>query len=167
MKTIYLVRHAKSSWNDPSLKDIDRPLRKRGVKDAGKMADFLLSERVHPDLIISSHATRALSTARIFARALHYHAGRIRIDERIYDDLEDSFGEILRQVNEKFEDLMIFGHDPSMTSLLNRLASKRYEKIPTSGVARIDFRVREWAAVTKGRGKLGYLRFPKNTGRNP
>lgn len=160
MKTILLVRHAKSSWNDADISDIDRPLKRSGVKDAIEVSEKLKAKKVIPDLLITSPAVRAMTTALIFARTLKYHFGRIVINEMAYDFSKDALLPLLRNTDDKYDVVMLVGHDPALTYLLNDLAGKAYEKMPTSSVAKINFTVKQWQKIAPRKGKLIFIKSP-------
>ena len=161
MKTLLLVRHAKSSWNDADISDIDRPLKRSGVKDAIEVSGKLKVLRISPDIIITSPAVRAVTTALIFARTLKYHYNRIALDEVVYDFSKEALLPLLRNIDDKYDSAMLVGHDPAFTHLLNDLTGKTFEKMPTSCVAKISFRVKHWHKIMPGNGRLVFLESPK------
>jgi len=161
MKTLLLVRHAKSSWNNSEISDIDRPLKGSGVKNAIAVSEKLKSLHIAPDIIISSPAVRAMTTALIFARVLKYQYNRIDINEIAYDFSKDALLPLLRNIDDKYDVAMLVGHDPALTMLLNDLTGKELEKIPTSSVAEIKFRVKHWQKIMPGNGRLLFLESPK------
>ncbi len=161
MKTLLLVRHAKSSWNDADISDIDRPLKRSGVKNAIEVSEKLNSLRVSPDIIITSPAVRAMTTALIFARTLKYHYNRIVINEIVYDFSKDALLPLLRNIDDNYDVAMLVGHDPAFTYLLNDLTGKAFEKMPTSSVAKINFRVKHWQKIMPKNGRLVFFESPK------
>lgn len=161
MKTLLLVRHAKSSWSDADISDIDRPLKRSGVKNAIEVSEKLKSLKISPDIIITSPAVRAMATALIFARILKYHYNRIIINEIVYDFSKEALLPLLRNLDDKYDSAMLVGHDPALTYLLNDLTGKAFEKTPTSSVAKISFRVKCWEKIMPGNGKLVFLESPK------
>jgi phosphohistidine phosphatase len=166
MKTLLLVRHAKSSWNDADISDIDRPLKRSGVKDAIEVSEKLKSLKISPDILITSPAVRAMTTALIFARTLNYQYNRIVINEMVYDFSKDTLLPLLRNIDDKYDVAMLVGHDPAFTYLLNDLTGKAFEKMSTATVAKINFGVKHWQKITSGKGKLLFLESPekeKNT----
>lgn len=149
MKTLYLVRHAKSSRDAPMLPDKDRPLNDRGKRDAPRMAKQLAKRDVKPDLILSSPARRALTTAELFAKNLNYKVNDIVIDKRLYATSPEGLLEVIREYGDKPKRVMLFGHNPELTELAHRLSRKltdipardqatRYQRegIPRTGAAR-------------------------------
>lgn len=160
MKTLLLVRHAKSSWNDADISDMDRPLKRSGVKDALEVSEKLKALKCVPDSIITSPAVRAMTTALIFARTLSYNYNRIVINEMVYDFSKDALLPLLRNLDDKYDVVMLVGHDPALTYLLNDLTGKAFEKMPTSSAAKINFGVKHWQKITPGKGKLLFLESP-------
>ena len=161
MKTLLLVRHAKSSWNDADISDIDRPLKRSGVKDAIEVSEKLRSLKISPDILITSPAVRGITTALIFARTLKYHFNRIVINEIVYDFSKDALLPLLRNMDDKYDVAMLVGHDPAFTYLLNDLTGKALEKMPTSSVAKINFKIEKWKEIKTKSGKLSFLKSPK------
>ena len=146
MKTLYLVRHAKSSKDDPSLADRDRPLDERGERDAPKMGQRLAQRGVKPDLILSSPAARALATAQPIAKALGYKLGDIALNERLYASEADALLGVICALDNKLDSVMLVGHNPEMSDLANRLASEITD-MPTCAVAEFGFDVKSWSQV--------------------
>lgn len=153
-KTLYIARHAKSSWDDMSLSDFERPLNKRGKRDAPFMADLLKDKSISPDLILSSPAKRAKKTAK------HYHktlGGELRFDERIYEASLMTLLHLVQDAFEKVNSIMIVGHNPEFTALNDMLSDKDIFNIPTSGVVGIIFE----NEVTPNKGKQLFFEYPK------
>ncbi len=146
MKTLFLIRHAKSSWDDPALADKDRPLGPRGRRDAPKMGARLAKREVKPDLILSSPAARALCTAEIMAKKLDYHVRDIVVDERLYAAAADEVLSVIRTLDDKWRDVILFGHNPEFTELAHRL-SRKITRMPTCAIAEFTFAVKSWSDV--------------------
>ena len=161
MKRLYLVRHAKSSWDSDALSDFDRPLNKRGKRDAPRMGEHLLQVRkVAPDVMVSSPARRARSTARRLAKALGYPEDRIVWHDDIYGGGADAILACIRQATADRE-LMVIGHNPDLTYLARMLSGEPVDNMPTCGVFCVDFEVDAWADVAEGRGKKVFFDAPK------
>jgi phosphohistidine phosphatase len=148
MKTLFLVRHAKSSRDDPALPDKERPLNDRGVRDAPRMGERLAARDVKPDLILSSPALRALATAEIIAKKLAYKVKDIVVDERLYAAAPDDLLEVIHELGEKPKHVMLFGHNPELTDLAHRLSSTITD-LPTCAVAEFSFDTKSWSNVGK------------------
>ena len=162
MKTLFLVRHAKSSWRNSELSDIDRPLKERGIRNAYQMGEHLQGNDCMPDLIITSLAARALHTAIIFARQLSFPTHRMRINGLLYHGGQSGILELLNQLDNRFDTVMIVGHNPTFTNMVNQLSDGYLENLPTSGVAQIEFDVERWAQLNMdSTGKLLDVLTPK------
>ena len=159
MKTLYLIRHAKSSWSF-DLNDHDRPLGKRGRKDVLKMGKHLAELQPKPEVLISSTASRAFYTALHICDQMGIDEGHIRLDKGLY---HAGASEILKIVNEapNCDRLAIFGHNPGFTSAANALANLDFDNIPTCGMVGIHFNVKYWKDVQFGKGMLSFFYFPK------
>jgi phosphohistidine phosphatase len=161
MKTLYLIRHAKSSWEDHILSDHDRPLSDRGRRDAPIIADILKPQKVMPDLIISSTARRALKTAKIFSSILKYPTDNIIQDATIYDATSQNLFTVINKIDDKMDTVMIFGHNPGFTMLANLLGDKAIDNMPTCASAKFELNVNSWKDVEVGCGKLIEFEYPK------
>ncbi len=161
MRRIYFVRHAKSDWGYSELSDFERPLNKRGKHDAPFMANLLNQKNIKPDLIISSPALRAYFTARTFAEGLEYPLEKIECSEKLYDSSAGSYLELINNLDESLNCVMIFGHNPDLTTIVNLLGDKRIDNVPTTGVVEVEFPVQTWAEIEMGNGKTVSFEFPK------
>ena len=161
MKTLYLVRHAKSSWKYPNLDDFERPLNKRGRKSAPFMGTILKKLKVAPDLILSSPANRASMTARIIADKIGYPLDKIRYSESIYEFSANALIDIIEQLEDGVDKVMLVGHNPALTDLANYIGDKPISNIPTSGVFCADLDIPSWAKIGDQCGKLKFFEFPK------
>jgi len=161
MKTLYLVRHAKSSWKYPNLDDFERPLNKRGSKNAPFMGKILKNLKVTPDLVISSPANRAAMTARIIADKINYPLDKIRYSETIYEVSANVLIHFIEQTDDAVNKVMVVGHNPALTDLANYFGGKLISNIPTCGVFCVDFDISSWAKISEHCGKLKFFEFPK------
>jgi phosphohistidine phosphatase len=162
MKTLYLVRHAKSSWKFAELSDFERPLNKRGKRDAPTMGLFLKDKNFHPDIILSSPAVRAAKTAKIIADILSYSRNKIQFDEEIYEADTKTLFKIASNTNDKFNSAMMFGHNPSMTYFASSLANIRIDNIPTCGIVCVELDISSWKEISEHSGILKFFEYPKN-----
>ena len=162
MKTLFLVRHAKSSRDDPALPDKDRPLNDRGKRDAPKMGERLAKRDVTPDLILSSPAKRALKTAKIIAKKLHCKLADIVVDERLYATGADDLLHVIRKLGAKPKTVMLFGHNPELTELAHRL-SNEITHLPTCAVAEFTFDAKSWSTTGKNKAAKVVLHTPKRS----
>jgi phosphohistidine phosphatase len=165
MKTVYLIRHAKSSWEDEGLSDFDRPLNERGKIDASRMAKRLKEKRIVPDLLLSSPAKRALSTAKRIGEVLGFSKEKIKTDQALYHADEDELLNVIRGMNDKNDCVLIFGHNPGLTQFVNSMnhdRSKFIDNIPTCGVVAFRFDTNSWKQIDFGKGDLVFYDFPKS-----
>ncbi|GAO42440.1 SixA phosphatase family protein [Flavihumibacter petaseus] len=152
MKSIYVVRHAKSSWGDLTLPDFDRPLNDRGQRNAPEMAQRLLQKGVAIDLFVSSTAKRALQTAMHFARAYQQPAEVIQLHEELYHAPASVYSDVISTLDDKASSVAIFGHNPGISFFVNELCSTRIDEMPTCGVFAVSAPISHWAdfpAATK------------------
>jgi phosphohistidine phosphatase len=161
MKTLYLVRHAKSSWKYPELDDFERPLNKRGRKSAPLMGTVLKKLKVAPDIIISSPANRAAMTARIIADRIDYPPEKIRYSESIYESSANVLIHFIEHIDDDVDKVMVVGHNPATTDLANYFGGKPIRNIPTCGVFCVDLDISSWAKIFEHCGKLNFFEFPK------
>lgn len=161
MKTLYIVRHAKSSWKFPELEDHDRPLNKRGKRDAPFMGSLMKSRNVLPELMLSSSANRALTTAKVIAEKTGYDPEKIVVERDIYMADSDDILEILQRQNDKYGSIMIFGHNPGFTDLVNELADEDIDNVPTCGIAKLVLNSESWTELDFGSCELEFFEYPK------
>ena len=161
MKTLYLVRHAKSSWKYPQLDDFERPLNKRGRKNAPFMGSILRELKVLPDLIVSSPANRAAMTARIIAAALDYPLEDIRYSEAIYEFGEKALIDVVKEIEDEVNQAMVVGHNPATNGLANYIGDQSVGNIPTCGVFCVELDIASWSNIKAHCGKLKFFEYPK------
>jgi len=160
MKMLFLVRHAKSSWDEPALPDKDRSLNDSGKRDAPRMGERLAKRDVRPDLILSSPARRALTTAQIIAKKLDYKRKDIVVDDRLYAVEADDLLHVIRKLGDKPKRVMLFGHNPELTELAHRLSNK-ITHMPTCAVAEFMFDAKSWSRTGKDTPARVVLHTPK------
>jgi phosphohistidine phosphatase len=159
MKTIYLLRHAKSSWKDESLSDIERPLNGRGKKAADTMGAFLKREKILIDLVLSSSAVRARQTIdRVLGSASI--VTDVRFDERIYEAGVQRLVEVVRQIENGKENVVLVGHNPGFEELLEWLTGT-IERMQTGALAKIGLKASSWDSVSEKSGTLEWIVRPK------
>lgn len=161
MKTLFLVRHGKSSWANAQLSDYDRPLKERGEKDARLIAEKILEHNVTPHLIISSPALRAISTAKIFAEVLSYPEEKILLKDDIYFGSSFEIKNAFTGLDEAIETVFIFGHNPYMTEVMNDYTDDIITNVPTSGTACISSDTESWKEFETKDPKMKYFYYPK------
>lgn len=161
MKILYLVRHAKSSWKDEHLSDIDRPLNSRGKRDAPFMGKLLYKKGIDPDVLISSPARRARATAFAFAEALDYPKNRIKINPMVYEASVPDLFQVIEHWHDDLDAVMLFGHNFSYTEFANLYAKSPIDNVPTTGVVAIEFKVNRWKDVSAENGRIVFFEYPK------
>jgi len=162
VKTLFLVRHAKSSRNEPALQDKDRPLNNRGKRDAPKMGKRLAKREVMPDLILSSPAKRALKTAQLIAKKLDYKLQDIVVDERLYATGADELLHLIRKLGAKPKSVMLVGHNPELTELAHHLSSK-ITHLPTCAIAEFTIEAKSWTTIGKDKPASVVLYTPEKS----
>lgn len=162
MKTLYLVRHAKSSWDNRDLRDFDRPLNDRGQRDVPRMGAWLKEQGIKPDLILSSPAKRALATAQGLQGAMEFKDGLLQTDERLYLASPDEILEVISEVDNHVNHLFLVGHNPGHTDLANRLSEARIDNLPTGAIFAVSFPTQVWSRLKPRSGKFLFFQYPKN-----
>lgn len=162
MKTLYLARHAKSSWENPDLPDAERPLLEKGKKRTKKMIDYLLNQNVKMDQIISSHAKRALETAKILAHAFHYPLNDIKVDHLIYEGDEQQIANHFFDLPNTVDHIWVIGHNPTITNFANMFLDEKIDQLQTSGVVCIHFDTPYWENIRYSPREVGFISIRKN-----
>jgi phosphohistidine phosphatase len=147
MKTLYFIRHAKSSWDFPELSDEERPLIEIGIKRTKKIGNFLAENNVKADIIISSHAVRALQTAKIIAKKINYPESNIIIDNKIYGSGIDRLFTTIYGISNEYNTAILFGHNPTFTNIANYFLDEKINNLPTSGLVCVEFDTDEWNTI--------------------
>jgi phosphohistidine phosphatase len=162
MKTLTLLRHAKSSWKDSSLSDPDRPLNKRGKGDVAEMGRRIADAGIRPSLIVSSPALRAWTTAKAIAKAINYPVEFLQREKALYLASVDEILDVIIAQDPKFNSLMVVGHNPGLTSFANYLVPGLTHNLPTAGVVCVRFEQDDWDLYEKPELELVLHDFPKN-----
>jgi phosphohistidine phosphatase len=162
MKRLYVLRHAKSSWDDTSLADFDRPLNSRGRSAAPFMGNLMRERRLLPQLVVSSPAARARETAKLAAGAAGL-SDEIRFDERVYEASTATLVTVMSEFASHAESAMIVGHNPGMEGLV-RYVTGEVTDMPTAALAVIDLEIDAWSAIGENTGKLVEVLRPKESG---
>ena len=164
MKTLFLLRHAKSDWGDSSLRDFDRPLAARGERDAPRIGKALRKRGPLPELIVSSPAARAKATIEAVARAAKLDLD-IQFEDVVYGASTPELIKLIRTLSELTSCVLLVGHNPGFEDLVSRL-SGTHERMPTAALACIEFEIDHWVDVDDGLGKLKWLMTPKQLGKD-
>jgi phosphohistidine phosphatase len=163
MKTLTLVRHAKSSWHDGHLSDRDRPLNRRGEHDAPMMGKRIVDAGIRPSQIISSPAARAWATARAFARELNYPVEFLQREDGLYLASLDDLLDTIATQDPGFNNLMLFAHNPGLTDLANYFVPGLTSNLPTCGVVSLNIESDDWMLYDRPRIELVAYDYPKKT----
>lgn len=161
MKTILLLRHAKSSWNNQGLTDFDRPLNERGNRQAIQMGKKILSLGDLPELIIHSTAKRTSETTKIISKEMGIAADRIKQDQSMYLSSYNNLLSVIDSIPDSINCIMLVGHNPGITDLSNYLTQNYIDNIPTCGAVKIDAFVDSWQEIARGIGSQKYFIYPK------
>lgn len=163
MKELIFVRHAKSDWGSEFLQDIDRPLSERGYRDAYFLSEWYHKNKTSPRLILSSTAIRAMSTALMFARAMEFNMDHFKLEKRIYEISLARLISLIKEQNNTYESIMLFGHNPAFTDVCNELSDDLFfDNVPTCAIASFKFEIQNWSEIGTKKGKLNFYQFPKN-----
>ena len=161
MKKLFLVRHAKSSWEEPGKADIDRQLTEQGHKKTEKVIQFLNKRKIRIDRMISSPAVRAYQTAVLIAKGIGYPVKKIQTDHKIYNGGYDRILDLVYSTPDEVESLMIFGHNPVITQLANLFLHPGIDDLPTTGMVSLKFNTDQWSSVPSAEPETDFIIFPK------
>lgn len=160
MRQLILIRHAKSSWSNPSLDDFDRPLNKRGKRDAPFMAKLFSKKKIHPDLIISSPAKRTKQTALEFAKQLAIESENILWNDKLYLASLTTLLKIVKKFDDNVKIVILVGHNPGLTNLYNFLCKQEIDNIPTCGIISMKTD-KNWSDISSKNFELEFFEYPK------
>lgn len=161
MKKLYLIRHAKSSWDNSHLSDFDRPLNERGKRDAPFVGKILNNKNIKPDMFYSSGANRAISTALIIAKELNFPEDNIIIENKIYESSFNDLIDIVRKISDENNTVFLFGHNPGLNIFSDLMSDKTIANIPTCGVVGIEFSEKKWRNIKQKTGRQFLFEYPK------
>ena len=160
IKTLYLIRHAKSDWSDGSLSDFERGLKKRGHKDLDTISSYMSLQQLKPDLMISSLALRAQTTADQLGKKIGYE-GRIHYMEELYNSRPETLMNVLTLQDDSYETIFLVGHNPELTEFANFLVKDNFPKLPTLGVLAIHLDIDSWSEIKEECGAIDFFIQPK------
>jgi phosphohistidine phosphatase len=161
MKMLTLVRHAKSSWDDSTLSDRERPLNERGEQDAPLMGKRIMAAGIRPSLIICSPAARAWATAKVLAQEIGYPIEFLQREDGLYLASLDDILDVLVAQDAEFNNLLLVGHNPGLTTFANFLVPGLTSNLPTAGVVAVQFEQSDWNLYTRPAAELVVYDFPK------
>jgi len=160
MKTLYLIRHAKSGWSTPGTRDFERTLSKKGKKDINTIGSYLALRNVSPDLILSSCALRAQQTTDLLAKKIDCNSKKYYLEELYLTSLE-TIKEIIMVQDKDVDSMFVVGHNPQLHELANILTNEHISKFPSLGIVAINFEIDDWNDVGEIKGQLDFFIFPK------
>jgi len=162
MKTLLLVRHAKSSWDQPGLSDFDRPLNERGKKDAPLMAKRLKEKSIDLDHFVSSPAKRARQSAKYFAEEFGFKKEDIKLVEDLYGATRREFLQSIQEIQDKFKTVALFSHNPGITDFASSLTNVRVDDMPTCAVFAVQSNAESWKEFMEAEKSFLFFDYPKN-----
>lgn len=162
MKTLLLIRHAKSSWDSPGLNDFDRSLNERGKKDAPEMAKRLKDKDINIDLFVSSPAKRARKTAKLFAEVFHEKKDKVQLVDDLYLATAPVFETAIKELNDKYDTVALFSHNPGITEFANTLTHMRIDNMPTCSIFALQADTDSWHSFAEAEKKFLFFDYPKN-----
>lgn len=160
-KSLFLIRHGKSTWGYENVSDMDRPLKNRGIRNAYEMSALLLEKKIQPDLIISSPASRALHTAVIICGQLKCSYNQIRIEELMYFSEEYAILDFIKNTSDAISYLMLVGHNPIISNLANMFFKNQVDYMPTTAVAEFTFETNSWSRISRDKVIHESYNFPE------
>jgi phosphohistidine phosphatase len=163
MKTLLLIRHAKSSWDDTQLSDFERPLNERGKKDAPVMAKRVRERKIKIERFISSPAKRAKKTADIFMDEYGMQEKELVLLPSLYEASVKNFYDAVENLNEKDNEVALFSHNPGITDFINTLTDKNIDNMPTCGVFALKIKTKKWKDLKKAEKEFLFFDYPKNS----
>jgi len=162
MKTILIIRHAKSSWDTATLSDFDRPLNERGKKDAPAMAKRLIQNKVNPELFVSSPAKRAKKTAELFIKEFGKNEDEVVFVSELYHAPAQTFYNIIAGFDDRFNCAAIFSHNPGITEFVNSLTTVRLDNMPTCGIFAFNALIKKWSDFPGAKKEFWFFDYPKS-----
>ena len=160
MKIVCLVRHAKASRDDPSLRDFDRPLNTRGKKQAPWLGRRLEGSNVHPGVIISSPAKRAIATAETLAGGIQYPLEKIITEPALYESGASAILGVIKGIARNHERAVVVGHNPALSDLMSYLSCRELDELPAGGIVCLKFDVDSWEKIARGKGEILFYDAP-------
>ena len=160
MKKLIIIRHCKSSWSDLTLNDFDRPLNNRGIQDGNLMSKELSKKIDNVDLLISSSSNRTRLTADFFIESIKIN--KISFMDDLYHSSSENIINILKKISNAHESIMMIGHNPGLTDLVNKLTSIKLYNLPTCGIAILNLNINSWGLINNfSKYDLEWMKFPK------
>ncbi|MBM3439310.1 MAG: histidine phosphatase family protein [Bacteroidetes bacterium] len=167
MKQLLLIRHAKSSWANMGMSDIERPLNDRGEKDAPEMAKRLLQKDIIPQLLVTSTATRARTTCEVFASVLAIAKKNILETAQLYMAKPSTYWDVIAALPNEAATVALFAHNPGITEFANELTHVRIDNMPTCSIFAVNIRCENWKDFKAAEKTFSFFDWPKNPSSNP
>jgi phosphohistidine phosphatase len=161
VKTLLLIRHAKSSWEDAGISDFERPLNERGKKDAPAMAERLYERGIKIDAFVTSPARRARKTAEQFAKRYKKEKDELLLKTELYMAGDDAFNSVVEKLDDDIDCVAVFSHNPGITDFANHLTDARIDNIPTSGIFAVSIETKKWNRFRDAKKKFLFFDHPK------
>jgi phosphohistidine phosphatase len=161
MRRLTLIRHAKSSWDDISLDDFDRPLNSRGLLNAPMMGALLAEHKTRFDLMISSPALRAITTAKLIANEIDYPHSSIQKEASIYESTIEALLTVIHTINDKYTSVALIGHNPGISGLTYHLSQQSILSFPTCAIAELELSADRWSDASTKSGDIKRYNYPK------
>lgn len=162
MKQLFLIRHGKSDWGNSHISDFDRPLNARGLRNAPEMANRILHKDLVPQHMVSSPALRALTTARHFGQIWDKPLSQIQEETSIYEANISALLKVVNKLSDKYDRVVIFGHNPGLTEFANYLSNAKIQNVPTCGTVLMEFPFEKWELISHHTGTLIEFDYPKS-----
>jgi phosphohistidine phosphatase len=163
-KTLFILRHAKSSWAEIGMDDINRSLKSSGIDDARALAKILKSDLSDLEIVLSSPANRAIHTAILFCQTVGLPLEKLEINDKIYEAHINEIKQIISKISDSISSAMIVGHNPTFTYFANEFLASPIDNLPTCGIVKVVFEVDTWRDIGRGRVVSSYFDYPKNHG---
>lgn len=160
-RQLVVIRHTKSSWKEPGARDFDRPLKKDRLDDARKVGKYLHGLKLTPDAVICSPAMRTRQTAELMCEKLQFSFEQVTFDKRIYESSAAEIMQVVRETEATVQNLVVIGHNPSLTHFVNLLVPNSVNELPTTGVAWLELESTDWEIYTTTPASLRYFISPK------
>ncbi len=162
MKTLFLIRHAKSSWDNITLPDIERPLNERGKYDAPLMAKRLKDKKIEIDAFVSSPAKRAKKTAEIFMDVLDGRGKKLALIPSLYEATTEKYYDAIENLKDKYDTVAVFAHNPGITDFINSLLCSPVYDMPTCAVYAVKIKTKSWKGFKVAYKEFLFFDYPKN-----
>ena len=156
MKKLHLIRHGKSSWKEIELNDIDRPLKKRGIKNSKEIATSLVQSNTKPEVVFTSPAVRAFETAKIISETLELSNDQLVVNDKLYMPDFPNFLKCILYLDDQFSEVLMVGHEPSLSAIINHFTKSTIDKVITASLTTLEFQAENWKDISAGNLTTAY-----------